>query len=185
MYDAKELRNGHFIDHDKKLLRVLNYHHNKTARGGAIIKIKVKDVINGTISELTARPGDKFKPADISRLKFQFLYHESDSYHFMNMNDYNQIILNKSDLDESINFLTENLELYIIFWGEKAIGVDLPTSLNLKVAYTEPGIKGDTVSGAKKIAKLETGYEIQVPLFVNTDELIKVDTRTGEYLERA
>ncbi|MBU0581137.1 MAG: elongation factor P [Candidatus Margulisbacteria bacterium] len=185
MYEAGELRNGHFIEDQNKLLRVLNYHHNKTGRGGAVIKVKVKDVISGAITEMSCRPGDKFKPADISRQKFQFLYHEGDEYHFMNMNDFNQIILNKSVLDESINFLIENLELYIIFWGEKAIGIDLPSSLNLKIDYTEPGLKGDTVSGATKIAKLETGYELKVPLFVNTGDVVKVDTREGKYLERA
>ncbi|MFC1517255.1 elongation factor P [Candidatus Margulisiibacteriota bacterium] len=185
MYDASELRNGHFIEDKGKLLQVLNYHHNKTARGSAVIKLKVKDVVNGSITDLSARPGDKFKPGDISRNKYQYLYHEGEEYHFMNLNDYNQVILGKDIIGETTHFLTENLECYIVFWGEKAVGISLPTSLNMKVAYTEPGIKGDTVSGATKIAKLETGYEVKVPLFVNTDDLIKVNTSSGEYLERA
>jgi len=185
MYEASELRNGHFIENNGKLLRVLNYHHNKTGRGGAVIKIKVKDVLSGSITEMTIRPGEKFKPADISRQKYQFLYADGEAYHFMNTADYNQIVLGPAVLDESVNFLTENLEVYLIFWGEKAIGVDLPSSLTLKVTFTEPGVKGDTVSGATKLAKLETGYQLKVPLFVNNGTLIKVSTETGEYLERA
>lgn len=185
MYDASDLRNGHFIEDKGKLLQVLNYHHNKTARGSAVIKLKVKDVVNGATTELTARPGDKFKPGDITRDKYQYLYHEGDVYHFMNLKDYNQVTLTEDVLGDTVHFLTENLECYIVFWGEKAVGIGLPPSLNMKIAYTEPGIKGDTVSGAKKVAKLETGYELQVPLFVNTGDMIKINTTSGEYLERA
>jgi elongation factor P len=185
MYDASDLRNGHVFEDEGKLLRVLNYHHNKTGRGGAVIKLKVKDVLSGAITEKSCRPGDKFKPGNVERQKFQFLYREGDDFHFMNLNDFNQISVPLDTIDDAANYLTENLEIHLSFWQEKPIGVDLPPSLNLKVEYTEPGIKGDTVSGATKVAKMETGFEIKVPLFIEIDNILKVDTRTGEYLERA
>jgi len=184
MKSSNEVRSGDLIEIDGNLVSVLNYHHNKTGRGGAVIKLKIKNLGNNSITEYTCRPGEKFKEADVEKIKSQYQYQDGEMNFFMNMNTYEQISIHSDDLGEASDYLVEDVEVFISFWNSTPVGVQLPAAVDLKVAATEPGVKGDTVSGATKPAKMETGININVPLFVEEGKVIKVDTRTGDYLER-
>jgi elongation factor P len=184
MKSSNEVRSGDLIEIDGNLVSVLNYHHNKTGRGGAVIKLKIKNLNNNSITEYTCRPGEKFKEADVEKIRSQFQYQDGDMSFFMDMNTYEQIAIHQDDLGDASDYLAEDVEVFISFWNSAPVSVQLPPSVDLKVAETEPGVKGDTVSGATKPAKMETGITINVPLFVEEGEVIKVDTRNGEYLER-
>jgi elongation factor P len=173
------------IELDNKLFKAVSYHHNKTGRGGAVIKLKLKNIQNGATTEEIFRPGDKFKRVVLDTRKMQFLYHDGDHYHFMDVDNFEQIILDKDIIEEGLPYLKEEMTISIQLHNEKPIGCDLPITVELKVARTDPGLRGNTVSGATKAATLETGYEVQVPLFINEGDVLKIDTRTGEYLERA
>lgn len=184
MKSSNEVRSGDLIEIDGNLVSVLNYHHNKTGRGGAVIKLKIKNLNNNSITEYTCRPGEKFKEADVEKIRSQYQYQDDEMYYFMDTNTYEQIPIHKEDLGDVIDYLVEDVEVFISFWNSAPVAVQLPPSVDMKVAETEPGVKGDTVSGATKTAKMETGITINVPLFIEQDEIIKIDTRNGEYLER-
>jgi len=184
MKSSNEVRAGDLIEIDGNLVSVLNYHHNKTGRGGAVIKLKIKNLNNNSITEYTCRPGEKFKEAEVEKIRSQYQYQDGDMFYFMDTNNYEQIPVHQDDLGEAVNYLAEDVEVFISFWNSSPVAVQLPPSVDLKVTETEPGVKGDTVSGATKPAKMETGITINVPLFVEEGEIIKVDTRNGDYLER-
>ena len=164
---------------------VVNYHHNKTGRGGAVIKLKVKNIDNGSITEKSYRPGDKVIPVSIEAIDMQYLYKNGDLYVFMNTETFEQIDVNDDVMLDAKRYLVDNAIFSVHFYKEKVIGVYPPITMILTVVDTEPGVRGDTVSAPSKPAKLETGITVQVPLFVNAGQKIKVDTRTDEYVERA
>jgi len=172
------------LEVDSRLCRVVNYHHNKTGRGGAVIKLKLRNVQTGATTEETFRPGDKFKRVILDTKKMQFLYADEDQYHFMDTETFDQVTLEKDLIDDVVLYLKEEMVIDIQFYKDNPMGVEVPITVELKVTDTDPGLKGDTVSGATKPATCETGLTLQVPLFIERDDILKIDTRTGEYLER-
>jgi elongation factor P len=149
------------------------------------VRLKLRDVRGGHIIERTVQAGERFTRARVDRQSAQYLYAEGDLHHFMNTETYDQLVINTDRLGDAINYLRENAVCDILTYGDEAIGIELPAAVELQVAETEPWVRGDTAQGGNKPARLETGLLVQVPLFVNTGDTIKVDTRSGEYLERA
>ncbi len=184
MIDAGELKKGITIMLDGQLYQVLDYQHIKMGRGSAQIRIRLRDVKAGHIIEKSFQASEKFTKAFVERRPVQFLYNDGDLYHFMDTENYEQFTVDKSLLGDALNYIKENMTLELLTHKGTAIGVELPVSVELKVAETGPGFKGNTASAGGKPAKMETGITIQVPFFINTGDLIKVDTRTGQYLER-
>ena len=185
MIDSGDLRKGLTIELDGALYSIVDWEHNKTGRGGAKVKLKLRDVRAGHIVEHTFDSGAKFTRARVERQPAQFLYAEDDLYTFMNNETYDQITINKDRLGDVALYLKENDDCQMLTYGEEAISVELPAAVVLQVAQTDPWVKGDTAQGGTKPATLETGLTVSVPLFVNQGDKIKVDTRSGEYLERA
>jgi elongation factor P len=169
---------------DGKLLTIVNVERIKLARAGAIIKAKLRNVRDGTIFEQTFRSGEKFKAVRIEKSEATYLYGEGDFYHFMDSATYEQLPLSRSQIEEVLPFLKEGNPVNVLRYEDSVIGVELPVTVDLEVAESEPGVRGDTVSGATKPARLETGATVQVPLFVHQGDRIRVDTRTGSYVER-
>ncbi len=185
MIDTGDLRKGLTIEMDGNLYSIVDWEHNKTGRGGAKVKLKLRDVRAGHTIEHTYDSGAKFQRARVERQAAQYLYQEDDIYYFMNKETFEQIAVNKDRISDVTPYLRENDDCAVLTYGDEAISVELPAAVVLTVVETEPGIKGDTAQGATKPAKLETGLVVTVPLFVNEGDKIKVDTRTGYYLERA
>lgn len=185
MIDTGDLRKGLTIEIDGALYSIVDWEHNKTGRGGAKVRLKLRDVRAGHIIEQTYDSGAKFQRARVERQSAQYLYQEDDIYYFMNKESFEQIAVNKDRIEDVTPYLRENDDCAVLTYGDEAISVELPTAVVLTVVETEPGIKGDTAQGATKPAKLETGLVVTVPLFVNEGDKLKVDTRSGAYLERA
>lgn len=189
MKQASELRGGSTFEDNNIPYLILKADRFQSTSGkkkkAPEMKFKIKDLISGKISETTVKANDMMNDIILDRNAMQFLYEMDGEYHFMNQENFEQIALTKGDLDESVNYLKEEMTIDILFYDGKPVGVELPNNVVLKVTYTEPGLKGDTTGKATKPATVETGYELQVPLFIEMDELIRVDTRTGKYLERA
>ncbi len=185
MIDSGDLRKGLTIELDGALYSIVDWEHNKTGRGGAKVKLKLRDVRAGHIVEHTYDSGAKFARARVERQPAQFLYAEGELYTFMNTETYNQIAINKDRLGDVALYLKENDECQMLTYGDEAISVDLPAAVVLEVTETDPWVKGDTAQGGTKPATLETGLTVNVPLFVNRGDKVKVDTRSGEYLERS
>jgi len=185
MIGSSELRKGVTIELDDKLYQVIEFEHIKMKRT-ALARVKLRDIINGHTIDKTFQNTEKFVRARLDYRQMQYLYNDGDLFYFMDEENYEQISLNREQLGEdSLNFLKENMSVQISSYKEDFIGVELPITVVLEVTETGPGFKGDTATGGTKPATLETGFVIQVPLFVNTGDTIKVDTRSGTYLERA
>jgi elongation factor P len=184
MYTAADLRKGLkiIIDNDPYIVTVFDF--SKPGKGQALYRTKMRNMITGLTLDRTFREGDTFEPASLEERDMQYLYHEGDHYTFMDNQSFEQIIINEEALGEAKNFLKENLNVKVLLFREKAIGVDLPNFVNLRVIKTEPWVKGDTSKADYKPATVETGYELRVPPFVVEGELITIDTRTGEYSTR-
>jgi elongation factor P len=164
---------------------VLDFQHNKMGRGGALVRAKLKNLITGSTFEENFRSGEKFHDPQLQRKDMQYLYEEDGLYNFMDQESFDQIALNKENLEDVLGYLKEQEVYQMLFFDEKPIGVTPPLFIELKVAETPPGVKGDTAQGAgNKPATLETGFVVQVPLFVNEGDVIKIDTRDGSYIER-
>lgn len=185
MIETGDLKKGVSIEMDGVLYQVLDYHHIKMGRGSAQVRLKLRDVRGGHIIERTVQAGERFTRARVDRQSAQYLYAEGDLHHFMNTETYDQMVINTERLGDALNYLKENATCDILTYGDEAIGIELPAAVELQVAEAEPWVRGDTAQGGNKPARLETGLMVQVPLFVNTGDTIKVDTRSGEYLERA
>jgi elongation factor P len=170
---------------DGKLLTIVHVEHIKLARAGAVIKAKLRNIRDGSMFEQSFRSGDKFKAVRIEKTEASYLYSEGDFLYFMDSQTYEQVALNRSQVEDMLPFMKEGNTVSLLRYEETVIGVELPITVELEVAETEPGVRGDTVSGVTKAARLETGASIQVPLFVNQGDRVKVDTRSGAYLERA
>ncbi|UMZ73965.1 elongation factor P [Natranaerofaba carboxydovora] len=184
MISTNDFKNGMTIEYDGQIFTILEFQHVKPGKGAAFVRSKLKNFKTGTITEKTFRAGEKVKKAHLERKQMQFLYSADDDYIFMDMEDFDQMTINKEQLGEGVKFLKENAVINVLFHEGENIGVELPTFVELTISETEPGVKGDTVSGSTKPAKLETGATVHVPLFINEGDTIKVDTRTGEYIER-
>jgi elongation factor P len=184
MINAGELRPGHTVERQGELLQVLEFAHNKQGRGTAIVRAKFKNLQTGAVTEETFRPEEKFGRARIERSEAQYLYADGDNYVVMDTTTYDQFPLTPDQLGEALRFLKENDNLFLLTYDGKVLGIDLPTSVELLVTQTDPGFKGDTANAAFKPATVETGLVVDVPLFVNEGDRIRVDTRTAKYVER-
>ncbi len=185
MIDAGEVKRGMTIEMDGEIYKVLEFRHIKLGRGSAQIRLKLRALEAGHIVERSFQASEKFIPARLEHRGVQYLYHDADLYYFMDTETFEQIALSPGQLGEAAKYVREGMNLEIVYYGEKPMGIDLPAAVELKVAETGPGFKGDTATGGGKPATLETGIVIQVPFFINTGDMLKVDTRTGQYLERA
>ena len=184
MISSGDLRKGIVIELDGELYQVLDYHHIKVGRGSAQTRLKLRDIHAGHTTERTFPSGEKFTRAHLDYRSMQYLYNDGNLYYFMDEENYEQMPLNATQLGDVLNYLKESMSLQVSSYKGEVLGVELPTAVELKVIDTGPGFKGDTATAGNKPATLETGITIQVPLFVNTGDVIKVDTRTGSYLER-
>jgi elongation factor P len=182
---TNDLRNGMTLDLPEGLFAVVEFQHVKPGKGGAFVRTKLKNQRTGAVIERTYRADEKLEQAIIDKREMQFLYRDGSEYVFMDTSSYEQLQVETSLLGDASNYLKEGDDAVLQFFGSEIVGVDLPAAVELTVAETEPGLQGDRVSGARKPATLETGLVIQVPLFVNPGETVKVDTRSGEYLTRA
>lgn len=184
MIDAGELKRGITIELDGQLYQVLDYQHIKIGRGSAQVRLKLRDLRAGHTTERSFQASETFTRAFLERRPAQYLYHDGGLYYFMDTKTFEQIPLDKSMLGDALNYLKDESNLEILTHKGKSVGIQLPVSVELKVTETGPGFKGDTASAGTKPAMMETGITIKVPFFINTGDKIKVDTRTGEYLER-
>ena len=184
MISTGELKKGVSIEMDNALYRIMEFNHIKMGRGSAQIRLKLRNLRTGSIVEKTVNAGERFTRARLDSATVQFLYADGDQYNFMNTATYETISIPASLVGDDAKFLKENMEVELQSYGEEPLSITLPPNVELKITYTEPGIKGDTASGGTKPATVETGAVVQVPLFVNNDEVIRVDTRTGQYIER-
>ncbi len=182
--DTSEFRIGMKIEIDGEPFEIIDFQHVKPGKGSAFTRTTIRSLITSRNLQPTFKSGDKVDRPDIEEKDMQYLYAQGDEFHFMDQRTFEQTYLNAKVLGESKNFLKENINVSILFFNGKALGVSLPNSVELKVVKCDPGVRGDTVSGAQKPAVLETGYEITVPLFVNEGDVLKIDTRSGEYLTR-
>jgi len=184
MISAGDFRKGVTIEIDGGVWVIVDFQHVKPGKGAAFVRTKIKNVMTGNVLERSFNPTDKFPRALVERKEMQYLYNDGELYYFMDTETYEQLPLNHDSVEEAINFITENMNVTVSFFKGQAFSVDAPNFVTLTVAETDPGFKGDTATGAIKPAILETGYKINVPLFVNQGDKIRVDTRTGEYMER-
>ncbi len=185
MIETNDFRVGTAFEMDGKLLSILTVEHIKLARSGAVIKAKLRNIRDGSIFEHSFRSSEKFKAVRIEKSEATYLYNEGDLYYFMDKATYEQVPLSRSQLEDVLPYLKDGDTVGILRYEDSVIGVELPLMVDLAVAETEQGVRGDTVSGVTKPARLETGTTVQVPLFVNQGDRIRVDTRTGSYIERA
>lgn len=185
MINAGELRSGNTVEHDGDLLQVLDFAHVKQGRGTAFVRAKFRNLVTGAVTEETFRPEEKFGRARIERTEAQYLYKDDDNYVVMDSSTYDQFPLSADMLVDALGYLKENDTLFLLQYDGRVLGVELPTTVELEITATEPGFKGDTANASFKPATLETGKQIDVPLFVNQGDRVRVDTRTGRYIERA
>ncbi|CEA00071.1 Elongation factor P [Jeotgalicoccus saudimassiliensis] len=185
MISVNDFKTGLTVEVEGNIWRVMDFQHVKPGKGAAFVRSKLKNLRNGSIQEKTFRAGEKVGRAQIDNMKMQYLYADGDSYVFMDNNTYDQISIPADQLEHELKFLKENMPVSIMMYGSETLGVELPKTVELEVTETEPGIKGDTASGASKSATLETGITIQVPLFVNQGDILVVNTEEGSYVSRA
>ena len=184
MIGTGDIKKGLTIALNGTLYTIVDWQHIKSGRGSAQIKLKLKDLRGGHTIEYTCQSGEKFERATLDRHTVQFLYNDGDLYYFMDADTFEQTPLNKKTLDEAVNYLKEGLKIDLLTYKEEVVSVELPNSVELEVIETDPGYRGDTATNVNKPGKLETGLTIPIPLFVNQGDRIRVDTRTGQYLER-
>ena len=185
MFSTSDFRKGLKIEFKGDPYIITEFLHVKPGKGGAFVRTKLKNMITGRVLDETFRSGEKVGRPDLEEKNMQYLYMDPQGYCFMDNETYEQIFISEEQVGDSKNFMQENIDLTVLFYKGQPIGIDLPTTVNLAVTQSEPGVKGDTASGATKPATLETGHVVQVPLFINEGDVLKIDTRTGEYLERA
>lgn len=184
MVTAGEMRKGLTVEIDGDLVRVLEYQHIKQGRGSAFVRLQMRNLRTGSITERTFQATTRFQVAALERSTIQYQYSDGDDYYFMNTETFDQIMLNRTILGDALNYLRENDSIDLLSYGEEPISVELPTSVNLQVTQTEPGFKGDTATGGTKPVTVETGLVVNVPLFVSEGDIIKISTHSGEYQTR-
>ncbi|MBL7048146.1 MAG: elongation factor P [Nitrospira sp.] len=184
MISTSEFRKGAKIEHKGGPHEIVDFQHVKMGRGGAIVRTKLRNLISGSIFEDSFKSGEKFKKADLQEKTMQYLYNDGDYYHLMDNESFEQIQLTAEQLGDAKKFLIENMEVKVLMYSGSPITVDVPTFVELKVAQTDPGLKGDTASGGNKPATMESGVTVKVPFHINEGDILKIDTRTSEYIER-
>ncbi|MQN01544.1 MAG: elongation factor P [Lachnospiraceae bacterium] len=184
MISAGDFKNGVTIEYDNGVYQIIEFQHVKPGKGAAFVRTKLKDIKNGGVIETSFRPTEKFPQAHIDRRDMQYLYNDGDLYYFMDTETYDQVSIPKEEIGDSLKFVKENEMVKICSHNGDVFAVEPPLFVELEVTQTEPGLKGNTATGATKPATVETGAEVQVPLFVNTGDKLQIDTRTGEYLKR-
>ncbi len=184
MITAGEFRNGITFELEGNVYQVVEFQHVKPGKGAAFVRTKIKNVITGGVVEKTFRPTEKFEKAHIERKDMEYSYNDGDLYYFMDQETFDMIPISAEQVGDALKFVKENMVCKILSYKGNVFGIEPPTFVELAIAETEPGFKGDTATGATKPATLETGAVIQVPLFVDGSDIIRVDTRTGEYMER-
>ncbi len=180
-----DFKNGMCIVNNGKMCTIVEFQHVKPGKGGAFVRTKLRDIKTGRVVDYTFNAGTKFDTVRLETRKMQYLYNDGDLYYFMDLESYEQLPINKSVLGDNFKFVKENMECKVLSYKGSVFGVEPPFFVELQVTKTDPGFKGDTATNATKPATLETGAEIKVPLFIDEGEMIRVDTRTGEYMERA
>ncbi len=185
MISAGEFRNGVTMEYEGAPYVILEFQHVKPGKGAAFVRTKIKNLKTGAVLEKTFRPTEKMPRAHIERQDMEYLYNDGDLFHFMNSASYEQIAINADEVGDALKFVKENEVVKILSYDGQVFGIEPPLFVELKITETEPGFAGNTAQGATKPAVLETGAQIQVPLFINQDEVVKIDTRTGEYLGRS
>ncbi len=185
MYTTADFRNGLKIDFEGDPYVIVYFQHVKPGKGGAFVRTKLKNLKTGAVLEHTFRSGDKVEKPDLEEREMQFMYRMENEFHFMETKTYEQIYLDADHMGDAANYMIENLPVRVLFYKGEPIGIDLPIFITLSIVETEPGVRGDTVSGATKPATLESGAMVQVPLFLSVGDRVKIDTRTGTYIERA
>jgi elongation factor P len=184
MYDTSDIRKGLKIMIDGTPYTVVEFQFVKPGKGAAFTRTKMKNLLSGGVIERNLRSGDKLEPADVETKTMQYLYQEADSYVFMDTTTYDQVNIVSATIGDSKDFMPENINVEVLFFNGRAVGVTLPNFIEQAIVSTEPGFKGDTSTGATKPAKISTGAQVNVPLFINVGDVVRIDTRTGEYLER-
>ena len=185
MISAGDFRNGITIEMDGQVVQIIEFQHVKPGKGAAFVRTKLRNVINGGVTDKTFRPTEKFPAARIDRVDMQYLYDDGEMYNFMNNETFEQIALSHEQIADSMKFVKENETVKVISYQGNVFSVEPPLTVTLEVVHTEPGIKGNTSTGATKPATVETGVEVQVPLFVNIGDKIIISTQTGDYESRA
>jgi elongation factor P len=182
---SNEVRPGMALVYEGVLYEVIQYEHVKPGKGGAFVRLKLRNVKLGTVIDRTINSGEKMQDAEIEPHDMQYLYKDGEAFVFMNTETYDQVQIPDVLLGDAFHYIKENDTLVVNYFGEQPVGIKLPSTVALKVVETMPSVKGDTVNNANKAAKLETGYTVNVPMFIAEGEIVRVDTRTGKYLERA
>jgi elongation factor P len=186
MISTNQFRNGSHIDVDGTVFKILEFQHVKPGKGGAFVRTKLRRASDGAVIDRTFRAGEKFRPVRTEVRKMQFLYRDGSDAHFMDTESYDQLTIPERTIADALRWIRESDAVDVLYIDDQPADVQLPSALDLKIAETEPGVRGDTASGGgTKPAVLETGAKIQVPLFIDTGQVVRVDTRTGEYLSRA
>lgn len=184
MISTSDFRNGMVVETDKGLMEIVEFQHVKPGKGPAFVRTKFKSVMTGKVLERTFRSGERFEEARVEEQTWQYLYHDGDLYHFMDNETFEQMVVGQDIVDDKHKWMKENTDVNLLFYKGKPIALTLPITVELVVTQSDPGVQGDRSSGATKPAKLETGTTIQVPLFIEEGDILKVDTRSGEYIER-
>jgi elongation factor P len=184
MYSTADFRKGLKIELNGEPYIIVDFLHVKPGKGGAFVRTTLKSLMTGNVLERTFRSGEKVDIPDLEEKQMQYLYESEGDFHFMDNETYEQLFLTRDQLGDARNYLQENVTVTVLFHNNKPIGVEVPIFVELTVTATEPGVRGDTAAGATKPATLETGMAVQVPLFVNPGDVLKIDTRTGKYIER-
>ena len=185
MVTAGDFRNGVTFEMDGQVMQIVEFQHVKPGKGAAFVRTKLKNVITGAVTERTFNPTDKFETAYVERREMQYLYNDGELYYFMDTETYEQLPLNADKLGDAFRFVKENMIVKVLSYKGNVFGLEPPLFVDLEVTETEPGVRGDTATNVTKPATVETGAEVRVPLFINVGEKIRIDTRTGEYLERS
>lgn len=185
MVTAGDFRNGVTFEMDGNVYSIIEFQHVKPGKGAAFVRTKIRNVISGAVTEKTFNPNDKYPTAFIERKDMEYLYNDGDLYYFMDSETYEQLPISPNVLGDNFRFVKENMVCKVLSYKGNVFGIEPPNFVELQVTETEPGVKGDTATNVTKPAPLETGAEIKVPIFINEGEMIRVDTRTGEYMERA
>lgn len=184
MYDTSDFKKGLRILIEKDPFVIIDFQHVKPGKGNQFTRTKMRNLLTGQNREVTFKSGEKFEVPNIEMKEMSFLYKDDNGYNFMDQTNFEQILMMPNEVGESANYLTENLQVVVMIFNDKPVGVEVPKAVNLRVAQTDPGVKGDRVTGGTKPATLETGLVVQVPLHISEGDLLRVDTSTGDYVER-
>lgn len=184
MISTNDFRTGVKIEVDGELYSVIEFQHVKPGKGAAFVRTKLRNLRTGAVIERTFRAGEKVPQVRVERREMQYLYNDGENYVFMDTSNFEQLSLSRDKLEEQARFLKDDMLVYVLLYEGETIGVELPNFVDLKVVHTEPGVRGDTATGGSKPATLETGAVVQVPLFIEEGDVVRIDTRTGEYIER-